>query len=112
MIDWSLNPKKSVLSGKLTDTVSDGKQDRPLAPSKHANKGLPPTLPATGKDEENGGTKANLVTASGDDFLGDQEDLDALEALAAVEDNLKDTPEPASVETVHKQEVIVEVKKD
>jgi uracil-DNA glycosylase len=110
MIDWSLNPKKSVLTQKATSTATEG----PLAPSKHANKAPPSSPPLGNGGEENGGAKAQstvkTVTADADP-LCDEDDLDALEALAAAE-ALATADTTTKVDSINKEEVTVEVQKD
>lgn len=116
MIDWSLNPKKSVLAQKpatTTTTVTEVTSEGPLASSKHANKGLPTT---SGDEEDSNKTKTTSVsvtnTATDADLLCDDDDLDALEALAAAEDDFTTTAATTGAETTDKEEVLVEVKKD
>lgn len=111
MIDWSLNPKKSIFGQKpAVMTTGEEKQEGPLATSKLANKGPLDTV-AKGTDEASSQmiTTAVTVTTTDVDPLCDEDDLDALEALAAAEDDFS----APKVETVTKEEVIVEeVKKD
>ncbi|QKX58944.1 uncharacterized protein TRUGW13939_06072 [Talaromyces rugulosus] len=82
MIEWSLNPKKPVLTRKSADQQQ---VIEPLADSKQANK--KPIDPADQKDD-----KTNNVEDAAVDLLCDEDDLDALEALAAAEN---DIPPPA-----------------
>jgi uracil-DNA glycosylase len=90
MIEWSLNPKKPVLTRKSADQQQ---VLEPLADSKHANK--KPIDPANQKDDKN----SNVEDAAAVDLLCDEDDLDALEALAAAEN---DIPPPPAVATEKK----------
>lgn len=100
MIDWSLNPKKSIFGQKPTvTTTGEDKQEGPLATSKLANK-RPLDVVATKGDDE----AANKVTTKDVDLLCDVDDLDALEALAAAEDDCS----APKVETVVIEEVNTE----
>lgn len=83
MIEWSLNPKKPVLTRKFADQQQI---IEPLADSKQANK--KPVDPANQKDDKT----SNVEDAASADLLCDEDDLDALEALAAAEN---DIPPPA-----------------
>lgn len=111
MIDWSLDPKKSIFGQKpAVATIGEEKQEGPLATSKLANKGPLDTV-AKGTDEASIKTITTAVTVTTTDVdpLCDEDDLDALEALAAAEDDFS----APKVETVTKEELIVEeVKKD
>ncbi|KUL88924.1 hypothetical protein ZTR_03602 [Talaromyces verruculosus] len=111
LIDWSLDPKKSIFGQKpAVATIGEEKQEGPLATSKLANKGPLDTV-AKGTDEASikAITTAVTVTTTDVDPLCDEDDLDALEALAATEDDFS----APKVETVTKEELIVEeVKKD
>ncbi|KAE8556313.1 hypothetical protein EYB25_001014 [Talaromyces marneffei] len=112
MIDWSLNPKKSIFGQKPTvTTIGEDKQEGPLATSKLVNKAPLATVAAKGVDEDVLKTKTTAVTVTTTDVdpLCDEDDLDALEALAAAEDDFSAT----KPEIVTKEEVIVEeAKKD
>lgn len=111
MIDWSLDPKKSIFDRKPAVTTGDDKQEGPLATSKLANNTPLDTVAAKAADENVIKTKTTAVTVTTTevDLLCDEDDLDALEAFAAAEDGFS----APKVETVTKEEVIVEeAKKD
>jgi uracil-DNA glycosylase len=106
-----LNPKKSIFGQKpAVTTTSEDKQEGPLATSKLANKGPLDVVAAKVAEEDVIKTKTPAVTVTRDvDPLCDEDDLDALEALAAAEDAVSSS----KVETVTKEGVIVEeAKKD
>lgn len=87
-------------------TTGEAKQEKPLATSKLANKGPLDVAAAKGDDEAaiKVETATVSVTTTDADILCDEDDLDALEALAAAEDNLS----APKVETATKEEVVKE----
>lgn len=107
MIDWSLNPKKSIFGQKPTvTTTGEDKQEGPLATSKLANKRPLDVVATKGDDEAANKVKTATVsvTTKDVDLLCDVDDLDALEALAAAEDDCS----APKVETVVIEEVNTE----
>jgi uracil-DNA glycosylase len=111
LIDWSLDPKKSIFAQKpAATTTGETKHEEPLATSKLANKGPLDTIAAKAADEDVIKTKTTAVTVTTTDVdpLCDEDDLDALEALATAEDNFF----APKLETVTKEEVTVEEVKD
>lgn len=111
MIDWSLNPKKSIFDQKPAVTITgDNEQEGPLATSKLANKGPLDVATAKGDDEVAVKVKTATpsVTIADADPLCDEDDLDALEALAAAEDDFS----APKIETVHEEVIVEEAKKD
>lgn len=91
MIEWSLNPKKPVLTRK---SAASQDQVEPLVDSKHANK--KPIEPALSTDKK----EENKVGVAVDQF-SDEDDLDALEALAAAE---SDIPPPVAEKSLEAED--------